>query len=123
MCCHPCSFLIIGCRTNTKSIDTPEGYPGPPKRILCPYCGTIADTEYKRHEYTCHLCFIPCLPWGNSDPFLSCVTCKRDLGTVGDYRCDNCKVGTTFKSKNCPNCGASKGCDPPDSGYRRLDLK
>lgn len=119
MCCNPC-FLIVGCRTKPKKIDRPEGFPNPPAKVLCPRCGNIADSEYKRYKYRCHLCFIPCLPCGGSDPFLACTVCGHDLGVIGDYKCHSCEVTTTFECRNCPNCGASKNGGPPENGYRQL---
>ncbi|KHN70583.1 hypothetical protein CWI42_012390 [Ordospora colligata] len=123
MCCGNLCFLIVGCRTKSKKIDKPEGYPAAPKRIICSHCGNMADSEYRRYSYRCHLCFIPCLPCGRSDPYLACVACGRDLGNIGDHRCTNCDVATTYETNNCPNCGASKRGGAAGGGYRRLDTR
>ena len=124
MFCNP-FFLIVGCKTKPKRIDTPERFPPPPKRVLCPHFGNIADAEYKCLKYKCHLCLIPCLPCGSRDPYLSCTACNNELGIMGDQKCSSCEVTSTFGSKNCPICGASKedGNSGGGDGYKRLDMR
>ncbi|CAD26536.1 hypothetical protein [Encephalitozoon cuniculi GB-M1] len=120
-CCSDLCYFTCGCKSTPKKIDTPEGYPEPPKKILCPYCGTMADSEYRYDKYAFHICYISCIPCGSSSPYLACSSCRRNLGSIGDYRCHKCDVATTFDSNNCPNCGEEKG--QSGGGYRRLNLK
>ncbi|KAG5859630.1 zinc-ribbon domain-containing protein [Encephalitozoon hellem] len=122
MCCGTDLCCFFGCNSSSEQADKPEGYPEPPRKFLCPYCGYLTNSEYRRDKYSFCICFIPCIPWGNSYPYLSCSHCKRNLGSIGDYRCQKCGVATTFESSNCPNCGEEKGNSNSSGGYRRLDM-
>ncbi|ADM11466.1 uncharacterized protein Eint_050170 [Encephalitozoon intestinalis ATCC 50506] len=120
MCCGNFYCFTFGCISIPEKIDVPEGYPEPAKKFLCPYCGCLTDSVYRKDKYFFSICFIPCIPCKESSPYLSCTSCKRNLGSIGDYRCKKCGVATTFESNNCPNCGGEK--TQSSGGYRRLDM-
>jgi hypothetical protein len=120
--CNPC-FILLGCKTYPSRVDTPEGYPPPPRKLLCNSCGAVAPGEYKRDYYNFCICFIPCCPCGRSDPYLSCSSCHANLNAIGTFECHSCGTTTTFRSQNCPSCGTRKNSDGEGgNGYRRLDL-
>lgn len=106
-CCEPCC-LIIGCMNSNITISTPEGYPTPPDKVLCPRCGEIEHAVYKKSVRTCGICFIPCCPCGSSDPYLACSVCSFPLGGVSTEKCSSCGVSTTYNAEYCPNCGNSR---------------
>jgi hypothetical protein len=120
--CDPCC-IIVGCKAYPTKVETPEGFPPPPRKVFCTRCGGIGPGEYKRDYYSLCICFIPCCcPCGRSDPYLSCSLCHSNLSSVGTFECHSCGTTTTFRSQNCPACGTRKGSDG-DGGYRRLDLQ
>lgn len=104
VCCWVC-----GCSKKAKSIQKPDSYPDPPEKIVCPNCGDTTRGVYKQDQDRFWFCFIPCCcTCQSSDPYIACINCQRPLGVITGNKCDNCGLLTTFKSNNCPSCGATK---------------
>jgi membrane protease subunit (stomatin/prohibitin family) len=100
---------ICGCEERSKKIDNPHDYPRPPERILCPSCGDVTSTVYKKSYGRFWFCFIPCCcKTSASDPYLACINCGQHINPITMNACKNCGLTTTFKSNNCPSCGQPK---------------
>ncbi|WUR03197.1 uncharacterized protein VNE69_04026 [Vairimorpha necatrix] len=104
VCC-----ILCGARSESKRIGKPEGFPDAPEKILCPRCGTIAEGEYRKAYDRFCVCIIPCCCKCNkTEPFVACSNCHEPIGVITGNKCRQCSVATSFRSQNCPNCGARK---------------
>lgn len=104
MVCY-CIPIVCSCDSDPLPIAIPENLPEPIPRVMCPRCGVIGNTEYCRMKNSCTLCFcIPC-PCGHSNPFLACRNCKYNFTGTDITKCKKCRIGYTFHSQFCPECG------------------
>lgn len=104
VCC-----ILCGCRKESKRVGRPSRFPEAPSKVLCPNCGCQAEGEYRiDHDRFC-ICIIPCCcKCKASDPYVACSKCRQPLGITTGSKCDNCDLVTSFRSQNCPGCGARK---------------
>lgn len=100
-----------GCEDVHKEIQTPEGYPEPPKNILCPCCNRRVNAVYVQADTYCACCFIPCpcCKCGQSPPELSCPYCSYTFPGMGYSECSQCHNAMGPGENFCNNCGGRKG--------------
>lgn len=84
-----------------------DGYPAPPKNILCPCCNNRVDAIYVRADTYCACCFVPCpcCKCGESPLHLACPNCDYKFAGVGYRECRKCHSSCGNNEKYCNNCG------------------
>ncbi|ELA41955.1 uncharacterized protein VICG_00972 [Vittaforma corneae ATCC 50505] len=103
-----CCCIPLGCISMPVTVETPEGYPHPPNKMLCSRCGHISKASYRQNRAYCGVLFIPCIPCGRGVPFLACSRCNFPCGNVTAEECSRCGVTTCYSVDYCPNCGTSR---------------
>jgi hypothetical protein len=104
MVCY-CIPITCSYSTNDEAVPESANYPDLPKDVICPRCGILSQTEYKKEKYSCTLCFCCTCPCGTGRPYVACSRCGYNYSGSDIRRCENCHVGSTFQSLFCPNCG------------------
>ncbi|ORD93751.1 hypothetical protein ECANGB1_1601 [Enterospora canceri] len=107
--CYCCLWPIeFGWEDFPVPIDTPEGYPDPPKNILFPACYKRCNTRYVRTTTFCSFCFIPCTccDCGSEEPSVACEKCLSIYTNVSFINCKECNHAMTVSERYCTNCGS-----------------
>ena len=103
-CCWP---YECGCTDVEFSINPPDGYPNPPRNVLCPNCHVRVDLVYKKTNEYFNCCFIPCIccPTQSNLPYLGCTNCSHKFNVTSFVKCDRCHASATIGERHCSNCG------------------
>ena len=106
--CYCCLWPYeCGCEEVDREVQTPNGYPEPPKNITCPRCNRRVDAIYEQTDTYCACCFIPCpcCKCGDEPPHCACPNCNYKFSPGIYSTCSNCHATISSAEKHCSECG------------------